>query len=917
MLSNGRPVLMVALTFAAAVFCRAAERPRIDLNGSWQFRLDPQDSGEKQQWYAGGGEFASTTRVPGAWQAQGVGERSGILRNHYAGAAWYRRTVAIPSAWQGKVVRLHLGGALRHTTLFVNGAKAGEHSGFTTPFSFDVTDHVRPGSENTIVMRVANPGPNVSDSPHDQQAAYPIGMLNYIGNWGGIYGAIHLEATEPVWIDEVAIKPDVEKRQATFRVSFGQRGTERRPPVRVEVTSGQYRGVAEATGASAEIVLPMPDARLWSPEDPYLHTASIRLIENNRELDLVQERFGMREIRTRGRILLLNGKPLYLRGYGDDNIEVINGVPPASKAVYLERLRKAKAFGFNAVRFHSMTPAREFFDAADEAGVLVMAELPVAYTMHFLPHKEFLRAELERTLRVHRNHPSFLSLALGNELNLNWLKSDAERKEFRETVEEFYRLAKSIDPDRLILSNDGLMLDPTDMASIFTGAAKDVPTVRHEFGKYYCSLPDISLIPKFTGAVVPTWLEEKKRWVERNGLADLYLLYLRNSQRLQQAGRKYQIERVRLDPDVTGYHYWLIVDYPGGTGEGDSWEEGWFDYFWRPKGVEPSEGARLNSAVLVLIGADVHDRTMWSERGKSFDVFVSNYSEKPIQNGTLRWSLTDGARRVGGGDVAGVNVALGEVARVARLSLPPLPASAARKLDLTVELANGSSIFTNRWSFWAFARNSLLSRAPVPVVSTVRWANISRLYPFINESTESISPDSLLITSALTEDAVRFLESGGKVWLMADRTQFDRAGEGTFFPASGGALGTLIREHPALQGFPHEGFADLQFYNLVEGAWPLALDGWPRDLTPVAGGIRTTSAFLSKTKNLSRFGYILEATAGKGKLLITTLRLRENLDEAYPEAVSLFDRLLRYATSEEFRPEFAVPREKLESLIIR
>ena len=97
----------------------------------------------------------------------------------------------------------------------------------------------------------------------------------------------------------------------------------------------------------------------------------------------------------------------------------------------------------------------------------------------------------------------------------------------------------------------------------------------------------------------------------------------------------------------------------------------------------------------------------------------------------------------------------------------------------------------------------------------------------------------------------------------------------------------------------------------------MALDGWSHDLTPVAGGIRTTSAFLSKTKNLSRFGYILEASAGKGKLLITTLRLRENLDEAYPEAVILFDRLLKYATSEEFRPEFVVPREKLESLMVR
>ena len=70
-------------------------------------------------------------------------------------------------------------------------------------------------------------------------------------------------------------------------------------------------------------------------------------------------------------------------------------------------------------------------------------------------------------------------------------------------------------------------------------------------------------------------------------LRSTYPTFLRNSQRLQQIGRKFQIERVRRSPEVTGYEYWLITDYPGGTGEGDSWEEGWFDYFWQPKGIEP------------------------------------------------------------------------------------------------------------------------------------------------------------------------------------------------------------------------------------------------------------------------------------------------------------------------------------------
>jgi hypothetical protein len=136
-----------------------------------------------------------------------------------------------------------------------------------------------------------------------------------------------------------------------------------------------------------------------------------------------------------------------------------------------------------------------------------------------------------------------------------------------------------------------------------------------------------------------------------------------------------------------------------------------------------------------------------------------------------------------------------------------------------------------------------------------------------------------------------------------------------FFPASGGALGTVVRDHPALAGFPNDGFCDLQFYNLVNGALPLAIDRWPAEIKPIIGGIRTTSEFLSKTKNLSRVAYAVEGKVGSGKLLITTLRIRENFDEAYPATLALADSFLHYVPSVDFNPKEAIPETAVERLV--
>lgn len=910
-----RAAIVVMFALLALPADTWAQRARVDLNGAWNFTQDPHDQGEAADWATTGGAFTHTIAVPGAWQAQGVGDPQGTLRHDYAGAAWYRRTVAIPAAWRGRTVTLRMGGAHRDTTLFVNGRKIGEHHGFSAPFSFDVSEAVRAGADNVIALRIANPGAVPLEGPREQKPVRATGMLNYIGNWGGPYGRIELQATDLTAIESVYIRPDVERRSA--RVVVTMRNRDRRAfagQVVVAVTP-ELEGRAPARidpggQAEVEVTVAMPNARLWSPEHPQLYTADISLREGRRERDRIAERFGMRQFATRGNVLLLNGTPLYLRGYGDDNIEVLTGFPPAARETFIERLKQAKAFGFNAVRFHSMTPPEEFFHAADEVGMLVMSELPAAYTQYVLPHRALLREELRDVIMAYRNRPSLLSIAFGNEFNLSWLETEAERQTFLETVADFYRLAKSLHPDGLVLSNDGYVMRPTDLVSHYGDGLPDLPVVKHEFGEYYCSLPDLSLIDRFTGVFLPGWLRAKSAWVAAQGLVDRYPQYVRNSQRLQQLGRKYQIERVRRRQDITGYHYWLIVDFPGGTGEGDSWEEGWFDYFWQPKGITPADGQAINGAVVPLIDVGVADRTHWNDERRTVPIVVSNYGERDLTGAELTWKVVADGQTLSS-ETTRIDLRMGTVGPVAMAGLPASPGAAARKLDLIVSVENAPP---NSWSFWSFPRGGLLDRATAPVYSAVKWAGIRRLYPFVREERPQAGGGGLLVTSRLDEIATDHLRDGGRVWLLAERGQTQVRSEVSFFPAAGGALGTVIGAHAALDGFPHEGFADLQFYNLIDGAAPIPLDRWPADLEPLVGAIRTTAGFLSKSKDLSRGGYVFEAAVGRGRLLVTSLRFRDRFDEAYPEVIHLFDRLLRYASGPRFAPVVEAGADRLQQL---
>ncbi len=386
------------------------KRPSIDLSGEWEFKLDPLDVGRAEKWFAGRLPYERRIRVPGAWNAQGVafdseqqlrdyeGQRleeqkplnqlgtlgvqreSERLFSAYPGPGWYRKEVTIPAQWKGKVPWLIFGGVHREAEVWVNGQPAGAHHSYLTPFHIDLLPYAKPSEKIKIVVRV--------DARQRKEVDPLMGCLDTLDflyvTWGGLHGRVWLEATEATRMDDLFVAPQLGAGTAEIRLAIkGARTGQLAAAAEILDTSGAaVASVNEAIPADAtEVVLVarIPNAKLWSPKSPHLYTARVRLLSGGAVIDARSVRFGMREFKVAGGKFLLNGKPIFLRGYGDDSIYPNTICPPAEKSEFHRRLSIARQYGFNYVRHHSWTPPEEYLEAADELGMMLQPEFPFAY----------------------------------------------------------------------------------------------------------------------------------------------------------------------------------------------------------------------------------------------------------------------------------------------------------------------------------------------------------------------------------------------------------------------------------------------------------------------------------------------------------------------------------------------------------
>jgi len=908
------------------------QRNRISLDGEWGFRLDPRDDGKRQA-----GPPASVEdriRVPSSWQAQGYGQPDGTLAHDYQGAAWYRKEIEVPADWKGRIVELAFEGSLIHTTAFVNGKEAGDVFGISAPFRFDVSALVKPGARNVISVRVSNTEPPGHHEPGARRAVPGLtGCLNYEGRWGGLHQSVALESRDSLSVGSVGISTNLAESTSQLTLRIDNRRSRALADGRLEVAIhrrsdgavvGRDRKALDVTAReSAEVVMEVAvaDRALWSPEHPNLYEARVELFDGDRPVDALQETFGFREIEVSGKQILLNGKPLYLRGYGDDSIYVMDGTPPHEKQEWARRFRIAKTLGFNAVRFHSMTPPRVGFEAADEVGILVAAELPVVTVEHFLPFRDLLPGELVRTIHSFRNHPSWVFFAMGNEFSPRRVGGGEKAELMLETSRSLVELAESLDPDRIYMANQGYMVEPADIAVLYQGVALDRPTIKHEYGAYHTSLPDFSLIERMTGAIRPTWLEAQREAIAAFGVSELYQDYLQNSWRLLQISRKAFLEKLRAREDIQGYYYWLITDFPGGTPEGPAWRWGWLNYFWETKGFTVEEAQEINAPVVPLIDRGISERTLWAEEKTSIGVSVSNGSGETVRRATMVWRLSAGGTVLASGELPIPEAPAARVTSLGQIEWGALDLEAPTKLVLSATIRSNAGDIANHWDLWAFPRPEGKGASDRSTVSLLSERNIQHYFPFVEAVDVIPSNEATVLAPSLSSDVISHLEKGGRAVVLGAPGAFGEAD--VYLPTGlGGARGLVMEDHPALGDFPHDGFPDLQMHALLEGASAFPLDSAWRErvpaqgASPIVGGLVMTRDRSARRNIVSPVAHLLELQVGRGKLLISTLNFRGRLDDAYPGAVYALSQLLKYASSDRFNPDFRLSLEDAQILAV-
>lgn len=433
-------------------------RNRLDLSGIWDFQTDPDETGEQQGWYHGLAQ-ARPMAVPGSWN-----EQYEELFN-YLGLAWYVKRTYIPHSWQGRRIYLRVGSANYCGTVYVNGVKVGSHEGGHLPFAFEISDVVKWDAENVIAISVENhlkptrvPAGNIT-SPLGGAVfrSFPRTTFDFFP-FAGLHRPVVLYSLPQLHIEDVTVVTGITGRDGTVQAAVVLN-----QPVagqgEITLSGGDQTLTAQVAfvEGKAEATFTVPNAHLWSDQDPYLYHLTIRT-----ESDRYTLQVGMRTVEVRGHEILLNGRPVKLNGFGRHEDFYASGkglnLPLMVKDYQLMRWT-----GANSYRTSHYPYSEEEMQLADRAGFLIIDEIP-AVSLQFENDEnaaERLRMcmqQLDELIARDKNHASVVMWSVANEplpgsLNLaepDRAGDDPSVRRGRDFLNTLLRRARELDPTRLV-----------------------------------------------------------------------------------------------------------------------------------------------------------------------------------------------------------------------------------------------------------------------------------------------------------------------------------------------------------------------------------------------------------------------------------------------------------------------------------
>lgn len=431
----------------------------LNISGVWNFLADQQTVGISEKWYEQLPD-GSPIAVPGSWNDQ----KEGL--HHYLGHVWYERETFVPATWKSERVFLRVGSANYLAKVWVNGQEVGVHEGGHLPFAFDISSYVRFGQENRITIEVENelradrvPLGNVRASMRN----YPATNYDFFP-FGGLHRDVILYTVpRKSSLLDVTITTQLD---GTITLKVEKTGTAKGGCVSLIGHDGKTASRSFSfSGNTATVKVQIPDVQLWSPEHPYLYETTVELKDGGKTVDAYRCQTGVRTIAVEGSQLLLNGKPIHLRGFGKHE-----GFPIFGRAfaqpVAVKDFELMRWTGANSFRTSHYPYDESVYDMADRLGFLIIDEIPSVGLFFYDEQKNIDRRRvvcdqyLEEMITRDKNHPSVIIWSVANEpsyqgmggANYDGKEQKGDDRENQQAIQFLGGLvqqAKAMDPTRL------------------------------------------------------------------------------------------------------------------------------------------------------------------------------------------------------------------------------------------------------------------------------------------------------------------------------------------------------------------------------------------------------------------------------------------------------------------------------------
>lgn len=885
------------------------------LNGPWKVRLDSFDKKEYP------------VKLPGTLDDAGIGYPNKIdpalnmatlahlaRKVQYVGKAFYSRTFTAPVNWQSKQIKLVLQRVLWTSCVWIDEKQVnGTGESLAGSHEFDITDYITPGKQQSITICIDNsniyPGINIyaNQYPSKESREMAHSYTNHTQiKWNGILGNISLVAKPKLSIDHASVFPDLENKKLEIHYRLSNAGNKAVTlhsfvvdPLTGKKWPSAFSNVNKSQKEFIGNISFGDKVQYWNEFTPKLYQL-VTILRSDDGTDTVITKFGIRELKTKEGDLYLNGNRIFVRGNLECIIFPLKGYPPLQVKDWRALFKKAKEYGLNTFRFHSWCPPEVAFAAADQLGFYLQVELPHwnlkvgQDTAAF----GFLNREAWRILAAYGNHPSFLFLSMGNELEGDFdklndlvaaLKQNDKRHLYSTTTFTFQKGitgAPQPQDDYYVtqwtkkgwVRGQGVFNDEApDFSKDFTQslAGINVPLISHEIGQYSV-YPDVSEIEKYTGNLLPLNFIAIRDDLRKKGLLHLAPSFLQASGKFASLLYKEEIERALRTKGFDGFHLLELQDFPGqGTAL-----VGMLNAFWQSKGfLTAKEFHQYCSELTPLIR---YPKAIYAND----ELFTANAElanfYKPLHDAELIWKIWDADSLVlGTGSFGKKDYAVGNCLPVGELKFDLKRITTAKKL--IIEISVRGTQYHNEWNIWVYP-------------ATLKEEN-----------------GDILCTGSL-QKALDALERGGKV-LLCPSPDTLKGIKGIFipvfwspvhFPEQPGTMGLLIKSnHKALKKFPTDFYSNWQWWDLAIKSKTLVVD----DLPDKSIIVRPIDNFV-RNQNLAN---LFEAKVAKGKLIFCSMDIASDLNNRLP-ARQLRYSLLNYMKGNEFNPAVSMDKTQLEKL---